>query len=114
MVNKREVGKKYEDLAKEYLISQGYEIIDANFYTHFGEIDIIAREGDYLVFLEVKYRKTTKYGSPLEAITPRKIKNIRNSAMYYIHSKRVSQFQPIRFDVVAILGEEITLLKNAF
>lgn len=114
MVNKRELGKKYEDVAKEYLANKGYEILDSNFYTHYGEIDIIAKDGNYLVFIEVKYRKNTKYGNPLEAISSRKIKNIRNSAVYYMYSKGVSQLQPIRFDVIGILDDEITLLQNAF
>ena len=114
MENKRKTGKKYEDMAAEYLKANGYRIIEQNFYTHYGEVDIIGENEGFLAFIEVKYRKSTKYGTPFEAINARKMKNIRNSAVYYMYSKGVSQMKPVRFDVVAILDDRIELIKNAF
>lgn len=114
MENKRKTGKKYEDIAVQYLIQNGYRIIEQNFYTHYGEVDIIGENEGFLAFIEVKYRKSEKYGSPFEAVNSRKIKNIRNSARYYIYSKGISQMKPVRFDVIAILGDNIELIKNAF
>lgn len=113
-MNKREIGKIYEQLAKEYLIQQGYDIVEQNYYCQKGEIDIVARDGAYLVFVEVKYRKNHKIGSALEAIDWNKKKRICNTALVYMMERKISIERPIRFDVVAIDKEEIVLIKNAF
>ena len=68
-MDKRKEGSKYEDAAAEYLENAGYKILERNFYTHFGEIDIIAWKDGMIVFVEVKYRKSLKRGHPLEAVT---------------------------------------------
>lgn len=111
--NKREIGTYYEQLAGEYLEQNGYEIIEYNFRCSAGEIDIIARDGVYLVFCEVKYRKTVQSGYPMEAVSPAKIRKISKCAQYYIYKNRVGDM-PCRFDVVGILGNELELIKNAF
>lgn len=113
-MNKREVGSVKEEAAAEYLKKQGYTIIEQNYYTPKGEIDLIAKEGEYLVFLEVKYRKTIIYGYPEEAIDQRKRNKIKNACRYYIIKNSIPQYTAIRFDVIVILGEEIKLIKNAF
>ena len=69
--NKRQTGAKYEQAAGFYLEQQGYEIIEYNYRCRFGEIDIIAKDGSYLVFCEVKYRSCKGKGSPLEAVDAR-------------------------------------------
>jgi putative endonuclease len=112
-INKRSIGTNYERVAGKFLESKGYEIIDYNFHARTGEIDIIAREQEYLVFVEVKYRTTIKNGAPLEAVSISKQKAICKSAMLYMKEKGMLDV-PVRFDVVGILGDEIELLQNAF
>lgn len=112
--NKRALGAAKEALAEAYLRGQGYEILERNFYSRMGEIDLIAREDGYLVFLEVKYRKSSMSGHPAEAVTYRKQQKIYAAARYYLYKKGFPTDMPCRFDVVAIQGEEITLIKNAF
>lgn len=112
--NRRAVGSTYEKLAGEYLENLGYEILEYNFRCRRGEIDIIAREGRYLVFVEVKYRDSGKSGSPLEAVTVRKQQIISKVAAYYCLTHGWGEDTPCRFDVVGIMGKEITLLRNAF
>ena len=113
-INKRAVGTAYEKLAGEYLIKQGYEVLEYNFRCRMGEIDLVAKDGEYLVFVEVKYRSSSRTGSPLEAVDARKQRIISKVASYYCLTHRHGEGQPCRFDVVAIEGEEYTLIKNAF
>lgn len=112
--NRRALGSAYEKLAGEYLTSFGYEILEYNFRCRSGEIDIIAREGKYLVFVEVKYRDSGRSGSPLEAVTVKKQRIISKVAAYYCLTHGLGEETPCRFDVVGIMGEEITLVRNAF
>ena len=111
--NKREVGANYEKIAGEYLILQGYEIIEYNFYSRIGEIDIVAKHNGYLVFVEVKYRENEEKGHPLEAISLKKQRSISKCAFYYMQKNKLHDV-PVRFDVVAILGEELQVVQNAF
>lgn len=112
--NTRKTGREKEELAEEYLCQQGYKILEKNFYGRFGEIDIIAREGDTLVFAEVKYRKSERLGNPLEAVDARKQKRICRTALYYFAKHHISDSTPCRFDVIGIIGDDITHIKNAF
>lgn len=114
MGNKRKVGARYEDLAADYLTKQGYEIVERNYRDRQGEIDIIAREGRYLVFVEVKYRRDTKSGYPEEAVYGQKQQRIRHTASYYLYRHGHGEETPCRFDVVSIAGEEISLIRDAF
>lgn len=111
--NKRKTGSHYEQLAGAYLESKGYRIIQYNYRCRPGEIDIIARDGAYLVFCEVKYRKDERKGHPAEAVDSRKQAVLTRCAMCYVTAKRLTGI-PCRFDVIGILGEEITHIKNAF
>lgn len=113
-MNKHEIGSGYEKMAAAYLIERGYEIVEQNFSCRLGEIDLIARDGEYLVFVEVKYRRDDKMGDPAEAVDLRKQQHIRRAAEWYLHSRSVSWDMACRFDVVAILGETITLIQDAF
>lgn len=113
-MNKRQVGQGMEGEAIKHLVQNGYKILENNYYTPKGEIDIIAKEGDYLVFLEVKYRKNVRYGYPEEAIDARKQIKIKNTSRYYIMKNKNSYNIPCRYDVVVILGSEIKIIKNAF
>ncbi|MEF9917459.1 MAG: YraN family protein [Lachnospiraceae bacterium] len=111
--NKRAIGNAYERLAGAYLEAQGYQIITYNYYCRQGEIDIIARDGEYLVFCEVKYRKSNINGSPLEAVNLKKQQIISKCAMIYLTTNGLID-SSCRFDVVGILNGEIQLIKNAF
>ena len=87
----RKTGFAYEKKAAEYLAQKGYRILKQNFYTKFGEIDVIARDGRYLVFVEVKYRRTGCMGHPLEAVTPAKQRRIcRVSDVYRMRHRILS------------------------
>ncbi|MFU0827508.1 MAG: UPF0102 protein DCW90_01150 [Lachnoclostridium sp.] len=114
MYNKRSVGFKQEQLASDYLKIKGYQVLECNFSCRTGEIDIIAREGGYLVFIEVKYRKNTSMGFPEEAVDYGKRKKITRTARFYMLKNHIPPDTPCRFDVVTILGQEISLIQNAF
>ena len=113
-MNNRELGKKYEVKATDYLRKKGYKIICHNFNCSIGEIDIIAEEGGYLCFIEVKYRSSTRYGFPSEAVDKRKRYKIIKVAQYYMLNNNYSENTPCRFDVVEILRNHINIIKDAF
>lgn len=113
-VNKRQTGTSYEIKAEEYLINKGYKILERNFRNRSGEIDIIAKDGEYFCFVEVKYRTTNDFGSPLEAVDYRKQNQIRKVAMYYLMKNKLSEWTPCRFDVIGFEGEKMTHIENAF
>lgn len=112
--NRREEGRVREEQAAEYLREQGYQIVEHNFYAGHKEIDLIARDGEYLVFIEVKYSKNQSMGDPLERIHTKKQSRIRYAAKQYLYQNHLSFETPCRFDAVRILGNAITLIKNAF
>lgn len=113
-MNKRKTGAKYEKQAADYLERQGVEILARNYRNRKGEIDLIGRDSEYTVFFEVKYRRDRSKGTPEEAVHYGKQKNICMVADYYRMIHQMGEFVPIRYDVIAICGEEITWHKNAF
>lgn len=113
-MNKRAVGEDYEQMAAQYLQSRGARIVECNFYSRRGEIDLIMQDGGYLVFVEVKYRKSERNGNPAEAVTWQKQRRICQTAQYYLYSRHIPLDTPVRYDVVAICGEQITWHRNAF
>ncbi len=113
-MNKRKTGADYELLAASYLEAQGLVILEHSFRNRFGEIDLIAQDKDCLVFVEVKYRTSLKEGHPLEAVGPSKQRTICKVADYYRVRHGIGEFDPVRFDIVGILGEKVTWVKNAF
>lgn len=98
-------GKEGEELACRYITEKGFRIIERNYRFHKGEIDIIAKDQETLVFIEVKYRKTLEYGYPVESITPNKVKQIRHIASAYLFERKIDN-TACRFDVIAILETE--------
>lgn len=110
----RQTGAEKEALAVVYLEKQGFTVRERNFRCRQGEIDIIGEDGEYLVFLEVKYRKNRSYDSALAAVGEAKKRRICRTADYYRYRKHISQDTPVRYDVVGIQGEEIIWIKNAF
>nr|WP_318685504.1 YraN family protein [uncultured Acetatifactor sp.] len=113
-MNRKEMGAEKERLAAEYLERRGFYVTARNFRCRQGEIDIIGRHEGYLVFVEVKYRSTKNRGSALEAVTAFKQRRICRTADYYRMMKGVDDSSAVRYDVVAIQGEEIFWVINAF
>ncbi len=110
------LGKTGEEIACRFLEEQGYSIITRNYRTRTGEIDIIAREGAVLAFVEVKTRGSGRFGHPFEAITFHKRRQMAKVALEYI-SRNGHHDQEARFDVVGIIAgvaPRIELLRNAF
>ncbi len=114
---RRQVGNAGEDLAAAALKKQGYKILERNYRTLLGEIDLIARHQGYLVFLEVKTRKSVRFGEPQEAVSPAKQARLKRLADYYVKVKRLGEVK-MRFDVVAITmggdGTQVEIIPNAF
>jgi len=90
-------------MALRYLLDRGYELVERNYRTRYGELDLIVRKNKTLVFVEVKLRRGTDFGGPLEAVTARKQTTIRSLAEQYL-SDREPAFEAVRFDVVGILA----------
>ncbi len=112
--NKRKIGAAYEQQAVLFLQRHGLEILTVNFCCRYGEIDIIARDGAYLVFVEVKYRHNLQGGTPEEAVTTAKQHHIIQAARNYLWQQHYSEQTPCRFDVIGICGSRIRWLRNAF
>lgn len=115
MINKREIGARYETNAVEYLVHKGYRIIERNYRISYGEIDIIAKKDTVLVFFEIKFRRSESYGSPLEAVDTKKQRKICKTALYYYSTHGYSDNIQCRFDVIGIYGDgSIQHIENAF
>ena len=99
--NRQDLGKAGEEVASAYLEKNGYTIVTRNYRCKCGEIDIIACQGDYLVFVEVKTRTTASHGHPLEAVTYKKQRQISMVAQYYLAENDLFDTAS-RFDVVAV------------
>ncbi len=112
--NNRRHGNEYEKIAAEYLKKQGYNIIKINFYCKMGEIDIIAKKDEFLVFVEVKYRKNKQAGSAAEAVTFNKMRKICRTADYYMLTNNLYSDTSVRFDVIAIEEGHLKHYENAF
>lgn len=110
----RAIGEEMEQKAASFLESQGYRILERNFYAKAGEIDIIAREDGVLVFVEVKSCHPKNGIFPEEEVDRRKRERIVKTARYYLAKKKLSEDVPCRFDVVAIFGNQVHLLRDAF
>jgi putative endonuclease len=112
-----ETGRRGEDLAVDYLKQRGYRIIERNYRCPFGEIDIVALHGEVVVFIEVKTRRSERFGDPQQSVTLEKQKRISRISLDYLQKKRLYPCSA-RFDVVAVRmlgkGPEIELIPNAF
>jgi putative transposase len=115
--NRRQLGNYGEDLAAAALKKQGYKILERNYVTPLGEIDLVGRQGKTLVIVEVKTRKSTRFGSPQEAVSAAKQAKLRRLADYYLKDKRLTGAS-VRFDVVAVTladaAPRIEIIANAF
>lgn len=111
------LGRRGERIAERHLRRRGYRIMERNFRAAGAEIDLVAMDGETLVFVEVKTRRTTRAGMPEEAVNPHKQRHIRRAAEIYAMGRRAHD-RPMRFDVIAIredvTGRHLELLKDAF
>ena len=100
-LSKRHIGDRGEKVAAQFLIQNGYTVIEKNIVLNHGEIDIVAMENGTLVFIEVKTRRSRKYGAPEEAVTPKKQELLRRTAEAYVEQKNLTNIE-CRFDVVSV------------
>jgi len=115
---KKELGKRGEDIAIKFLKEKGYRIIERNYRCPMGEVDVVAEDKETLVFVEVKTRTSTNFGLPEEAVSYRKKQHLSRIASFYLLYHKIKEAN-CRFDVVSILTEsdkikDIHLIKNAF
>lgn len=116
--NRKVVGRRGEQVAISFLKEKGYRILDKNFHCKLGELDIVAQEGNQIVFVEVKTRQNLDFGLPQESLNYFKKKRLTRLALFYLASHYLKDV-PCRFDVVAVVFKEgnpksIRLIKNAF
>ena len=109
----RQTGNEGEEQAAQFLRRQGYQILARNFTAAGGELDIVARHKNTLVFVEVKTRASTDFGGPAAAVTHTKQTRIVRAAMQYLKAK-TPKFDSIRFDVICVLPDTIEHIPNAF
>ena len=110
---RKALGRLGEDLACRHLEGEGFEIVERNWRTRDGEIDIVARKGDLVAFVEVKARRGDRFGEPEESVTPSKMRRIRRVAAQYLRQATVSG--EVRFDVIGIrfgAGDTVTELRH--
>ena len=116
--NNKSIGERGENIAVAYLKGERMTIVERNFRCKSGEVDIVARDGKTLVFVEVKTRRTLSFGSPQLAVTPFKQRQISKAALTWLAKKKLNDVSA-RFDVIAILlreheTPEIEHIRNAF
>ena len=114
----RKIGDEGEDLAVEYLEKKGWMIIDRNYFFEKAEVDIVATDGQFIIFTEVKWRSGTFFGRPEEHVTPAKEKNIKKAAEAWVYERKMETAM-VRFDVIAIVQKqgdkpEISHFEDAF
>ena len=119
MVNKFLLGRQGEGEAVRYLQSNGYRILHRNLRARFGEIDVVARDGAALCFVEIKARSSTRFGFPEEAVNFQKRQKLLKLAAWYLQSRRPAGHSHVRFDVLSLLNgpdgpARIRLIKGAF
>lgn len=117
--NLKSKGEEGEEIAVKFLVELGYRILKRNYrYSNKGEVDIVAKDGEYLVFVEVKNRKNLNFGMPEYAITKNKMKQLYKIAAAYQYENKLNEME-CRFDVIAILDQPsgnpyVNHIKNAF
>ena len=114
-MNTRNIGKQGENICKKYLLDNDYKIVKQNYFTNFGEIDIIAEKDNLLVFVEVKYTKVGKFGNPVFSVNKSKRKRIYLSSEDFL--QKYPQKKDIRFDIITIEknnSSKLTHYENAF
>ena len=120
MGKSNDLGAWGEQQAEKFLMDHGFSLIQRNFYSRYGEIDLVMENAEFLIFVEVKLRKNSRFGTPAEAVTRKKQERLRNTALIYLQDHPI-QKQP-RFDVIEIYAPKgmdaqslsISHIENAF
>ena len=113
-MNTRKKGTRYEEQAGVFLHANGIRDLTYNYRTGYGEIDIVGYDGDILVFFEVKYRRTSGAGYAAEAVDMRKRYRICRVSDHYMMMNHISSDTQVRYDVIAIDGDHIEWIENAY
>lgn len=108
------LGADGERRAAEWYRSRGFQVEHRNWRCPAGELDLVLRRGDLLVFCEVKTRSSTRWGSPLEAVDRRRVRRLRAAAAEYLHQVRPMGVAVVRFDVAAVLNGSVEVAESAF
>ena len=114
IISRKQIGDKKEQEAKDYLVGQGLRFVEQNFHCRYGEIDLIfsAPAQNTLIFVEVRYRKSSKFGGAAASVTPSKQNKIKKSALFYVAQRKLDC--NIRFDVIAFEQEQLNWHPSAF
>jgi putative endonuclease len=113
----RSIGATAEDLASAYLEKNGLTLLTRNYHCRRGEIDLIMQDGNFLVFIEVRYRRNDHYGSAAESVTRQKQQRLLTTAEYYLQNEKQDADRACRFDVITLSGQQepqIEWIKDAF
>jgi len=106
------IGSLGENLAKEFLLNKNYEILDTNVrFSHYCELDIVAKKKNTLVFVEVKTRKNANFGLPSEAVTPTKYNNIKKGIYFYLSEKNI-KYDRYQIDVISIVLKPVLKIEH--
>ncbi len=112
------IGRSVEHLAESFLSREGLLALERNYRSRFGEVDLIMRDADQIVFVEVRGRRSNRFGTPAETVTAKKQRRLALAAMDYLQRRRKYSQMPCRFDVIAVEieqgGSRIEWIKNAF
>lgn len=111
-----QLGFAAEEQARRYLCEQGLILLESNYRCRLGEIDLIMRDKEYLVFVEVRARASSAYGGAIQSVTHSKRQKLLRTSTLYLQTKKLYDKQPCRFDVLSLDGplSRITWIKNAF
>lgn len=116
--NAQQIGQTAENMACDYLLMKGLKLITRNYRCKMGEIDLVMRDKDYLVFVEVRFRRNQAFGTSSETVTYFKQNKLVRSAHFYLQQHHLTDKVPCRFDVIAITQAathpNIEWVKNAF
>lgn len=113
MTKHLKLGNLGEDIAARYMKKKGYKIIERGYKCKLGEIDIIARKGKKLIFAEVKYRSSNSFGGPVSAVGITKQKRLVGASIFYLKKRKIKPDE-ISFDVIAIIGDDVEHITDAF
>lgn len=113
-MDRQQIGRAAEDAAVAFLTARGVEIVDRNFRRRLGELDIVAREHDILVIVEVRTRASNRFGGAAASVDYRKQTKLRRAAALYLEQRRDLARLRVRFDVIAVTPAGIEWIKHAF
>ena len=112
--SKRQTGNEFERIAEQFLLEKGLRFVQRNFSCKLGELDLIMQDAEILVFVEVRYRKSSEFGGGAASVSATKQKRLIRTAQLYLQKKYGNRLPVCRFDVIAISGDNMNWIKNAF